>query len=258
MANEISFSLAFGARTASGAVGIKLDGPLTYGGNNYLSSVQDVGTSAEALSRGDVTGDDALVIVHNKDATNFVTLYVDAGGTKAIAKLLAGEFAVFYTETSVAYYSKADTASCKVGVIAIEGVSGTLTANRSTLPNTGSVTATLVMNASISGSTIGFNQTYTSTLALGAGLLPIEFDATGNSRAWTASLPPATATGHVLVRNAVAVDALWTYAAAGADIAGKLSGTGKFALLPLNGLSAPYIQRNEAGTLYAEVIAVNL
>jgi hypothetical protein len=85
--------------------------------SNRINVTQRIGTAEEAVELGDLTSAD-LVVVKNLDPTNYVTLYNISGGTP-FSKLLPGEAHVFRLFT-VALYAKADTAECKIQVLAFE------------------------------------------------------------------------------------------------------------------------------------------
>lgn len=85
-------------------------------GDAYISNVQTIGTSEEALLMGDVTAG-GYIWVHNLDATNFVSLRPGAGTANCV-KLLPGEYAMF--RASVALWGIADTAPVQLEYLAIE------------------------------------------------------------------------------------------------------------------------------------------
>lgn len=73
--------------------------------------VQNIGTSEESLSTGDLTTY-GWIYLRNLDATN----YVQAGFSTGVygIRLEAGEFATFRTEPAATVYLKANTAACDV------------------------------------------------------------------------------------------------------------------------------------------------
>ena len=85
-------------------------------GDAYISNVQTVGTSEEALLMGDVTAG-GYIWVHNLDATNFVSLRPGTGTANCV-RLNAGEYALF--RASVALWAIADTASVQLEYLALE------------------------------------------------------------------------------------------------------------------------------------------
>lgn len=85
-------------------------------GSAFESGLQTVGTSEEALVKGDI-GTIGYVGVRNTDATNFVEL--GAVTAEYSVKLAPGEGCVMpWKRTNI--YAKADTASCKVAYTLIE------------------------------------------------------------------------------------------------------------------------------------------
>lgn len=119
MANELSVSGLSVSFTKANVPSVSFNAgslSITVSGTTIMDSVQDVGTSEEAILLGDVaTG--GYWFVQNMDATNFVTLR-SATGVTGLVKLLAGEWAIFRTNSSAAApYIIADTSSCKVRLL---------------------------------------------------------------------------------------------------------------------------------------------
>lgn len=81
--------------------------------------VQNVGTSEEALNKGDCTSF-GWVMIKNLDPTNFVTLRsVTATAGSAFAKLLAGE-GLLIPSRQTNIYAIADTAACDVEITPVD------------------------------------------------------------------------------------------------------------------------------------------
>lgn len=124
MANEIQASASLIASKNGATVNVQstLSGSAsgaTMSGDQMLTNVQIVGTSAEAIVVGDVTTV-GYVMLKNMDATNFVEIALDSAvSTQVFAKLLAGDFAIFPAKTAT-MYAKADTANVNLLVTAIE------------------------------------------------------------------------------------------------------------------------------------------
>jgi hypothetical protein len=76
------------------------------------SVCQDIGTSEESISFGDVVP--GYVVATNLDTTNFVSLRFASGGGNAIRLLANGGQACFHLGTGITLYAIADTAGCKV------------------------------------------------------------------------------------------------------------------------------------------------
>lgn len=88
-------------------------------GDQMISNVQIVGTSAEAIVLGDVSTI-GYIMLKNMDATNFVEIALDSGvSTQKFSKIPAGGFAIFPASTAT-MYAKADTANVNLFVAAIE------------------------------------------------------------------------------------------------------------------------------------------
>jgi len=88
-------------------------------GTHCAAGTQEVGTSAEALEKGDISTP-GLLYIHNMDGTNYVEVGYDEGGTfAATVKLLAGEYAVFRLAQTTPQV-KANTAAVTIEYILAE------------------------------------------------------------------------------------------------------------------------------------------
>lgn len=119
MANEVSIQ---GNLTASkGGINVNFTGAKTLDmtGEDMIQATQAVGTSAEQIGLGAITGAPGYVLIKNTDDTNFVELANDASMLEKFAKLLPGQVALF-PPASGTIYGKADTAECTVVVVAVE------------------------------------------------------------------------------------------------------------------------------------------
>lgn len=99
-------------------------------------TLQEVGTSEEAVDLGDIdttnaTGDEYMLLLANRDATNYVDVFVkltegSPDTYKQIGRMRPGEFwAGRMVQATAAddiggIYLKADTAACQVEVVACE------------------------------------------------------------------------------------------------------------------------------------------
>jgi len=82
------------------------------------SGIQEIGTSYEAITLGDVSTQ-GYVYIRNTDTTNFVEIGIEvAAAFNAMIKLLAGEVAVFRAGGTL--YAKADTAAVKIDKLLLE------------------------------------------------------------------------------------------------------------------------------------------
>lgn len=87
-------------------------------GDKYLRHVQEIGTSEEAITLGDIsTG--GLVWVHNKDTANYISIRPGTGENNMI-KVNAGEWAGPFRFASAAPFAIADTAAVDVEFIMLE------------------------------------------------------------------------------------------------------------------------------------------
>jgi len=119
MANEINASISLGVNKN----GLVLNGggskTADMAGDQGLTNVQIIGTSAEAIVLGDVSTI-GYVAFKNLDPTNFVQLALDSGvSTQIFAKLLAGDVTLIKAATAT-MYAKADTANVNLLVTAVE------------------------------------------------------------------------------------------------------------------------------------------
>ena len=89
---------------------------------DIVNSTQDIGTTSEAISTGDISaGSVELLEIKNLDSTNFVSIGFAnpvVAGT-ATLKIKAGQ-SVLLTTPSAALYAIADTAAVKILVRAVE------------------------------------------------------------------------------------------------------------------------------------------
>lgn len=119
MANEISldirFNLANGNSQYLYAPGTKRYTQAAVGGPTpgYVT----IGTTEESVAFSEL-GTEGYCILQNLDSTN----YVQWGFSTAVygGRLEAGEAAVFRLEPSTTLYLKANTAACKVNILAFE------------------------------------------------------------------------------------------------------------------------------------------
>lgn len=85
------------------------------GDSDVIQDTQDIGTSSEAITLGDITGNPEFILIKNLDATNFVSVGFNnpaVAGTETI-KIKAGGFALLPTPSGT-LYAIADTATVKV------------------------------------------------------------------------------------------------------------------------------------------------
>lgn len=118
MANEINYSVVLsvakgGATVNPGA----LSEQLTMSGDDMVQATQVIGTSAEAIDLGEISGAPSVLALKNLDSTNFVLVGFTNPPTEL--KLLPGGIN-FLTPAGATIYAKADTAACRVLVAAAE------------------------------------------------------------------------------------------------------------------------------------------
>jgi hypothetical protein len=120
MSNAITLSIsASNALSGGGAITGASGNSITQVGTNNIGNVQNIGTTTEALTFGDVTTIGYL-FVKNLDATNYVEFDLNTPvSTTAFAKLLPGEAMLIPTRQTT-IYGKANTAACDCLVVAYE------------------------------------------------------------------------------------------------------------------------------------------
>lgn len=117
MANEVSFSGTLRATKNSATVQSSVSDTADMSADALYSATQSVGTSAEAITLGEVSSL-GYVLVQNLDSTNYVELSLDNSMTQKFSKLLAGQFALFPSSTAT-LYARANTAACLCQVTAV-------------------------------------------------------------------------------------------------------------------------------------------
>lgn len=118
MSNEVGINIV--GTLNNGAVRDKFDtGNInrTQTNANKFQNVQLIGTTAEAVTFGDLVSP-GEVVLRNIDPTNYITYGPDDSGTMKVLGRLPplGPEQVIYLETGVTLKAKADTASCKMTV----------------------------------------------------------------------------------------------------------------------------------------------
>lgn len=88
-------------------------------GAEMIHRTQVVGTSAEQVTFGDITGAPGILKITNQDATNYVELALDSGMTNKFAKIRPGGV-VLLQPASATLYAQANTAACRILVQAGE------------------------------------------------------------------------------------------------------------------------------------------
>jgi len=80
----------------------------------YIDRIQDIGTSEETISFGDLTAK-GICVLRNLSSTNYVSWGHTTGNLDC--KILAGESFVFRMDNAGALIMQANTATCQVQVI---------------------------------------------------------------------------------------------------------------------------------------------
>lgn len=119
MANEITATINLSASKGGAKVGQNYTFRTTMAGDDMTQASQVIGTTSELVSFGEITGAPAAVMIQNLDATNFVEIGGDSGLTVFKLKILAGK-AILISPSSGTVYAKADTAACRVLIVAVE------------------------------------------------------------------------------------------------------------------------------------------
>jgi hypothetical protein len=119
MASEIYESISFTARKNGAEISISSSNNVTMTGDDLVNVTQVIGTAAELVGFGDITGAPGEVVIKNLDATNYIELGGDSGLTVFKTKLLPGRFTVFQP-SSATLYAKANTADVRIQIIATE------------------------------------------------------------------------------------------------------------------------------------------
>lgn len=119
MANEITASASLSVSKGGATISATAGNSFTLTGDEMITLVQNVGTSAEAvvLTDLDTAG---YAFFKNMDVTNFVEIALDSGvSTQIFAKLYPGQFALIPLKTTT-LYAKFDTGAGNLLVCACE------------------------------------------------------------------------------------------------------------------------------------------
>jgi hypothetical protein len=119
MANEIYSALTLTARKSGAIVSLSSSINQDMTGSNMLQATQLIGTTAELVGFGDISGAPSQVMIKNLDTTNFVELGGDSGLTVFKLKLMPGKH-LLIPPSSGTLYAKADTANVRIQIVASE------------------------------------------------------------------------------------------------------------------------------------------
>lgn len=119
MAKEIKYSLQLSAIKGGASVSLNASGSLDMTGDDMIQTTQVIGTTAELVDLGEITGTPAMIAIQNLDATNFVEIGGESGLTVFKLKIPPLK-ATLFSPTSGILYAQADTAACRIMVVAAE------------------------------------------------------------------------------------------------------------------------------------------
>lgn len=252
MSTPIKITAYVACATTGGNVSLGITGELTMEGVNYVADNQDVGTSAELLTVGDIASANALCLIKNTDPTNFVTLYQDgASGAQVLGKLLPGQFALLWTSATPNIGAKADTATCRVSKRFFENVSiaSLLTQPTPTFPALGKSRQYVRVDTTIDNDALGFTWTNDQTIA-SASIIAAATIGETNELAFPNILDGVAGYGVFAGFNydSAAITTLGVSDPDSYDFA-NLPVNGGFIILPLNGTNMIY---ELTGTAHAE------
>ena len=119
MANETSFTASLTVSKGGATIDRSFSKSLDMTGAQMCNLTQNVGTSAEAITFGDISGAPEKLLIKNLDATNYVE--IDSADTfdKFPQKLVAGDFILLSPQTGT-IYAKANTAAVNILKLAVE------------------------------------------------------------------------------------------------------------------------------------------
>lgn len=119
MANEGYLTVNLKANKSGANIAQNYSASYSMTGNEMMQGTQNIGTTAELVTFGNITGAPQMVSIRNLDSTNFIELGGDSGLTVFKIKVAAGGIAVF-TASSATLYAKANTAACNILIQAVE------------------------------------------------------------------------------------------------------------------------------------------
>lgn len=119
MAQEITQTVSLSATKGGATVNISSTKRVDMTGTGMIQTTQSIGTSAEAIALGDLSGAPSMIEIKNLDATNFVEIGGDSGLTVFKLKLRPGH-ATLFQPSAVPLYAKADTAAVLIQLAATE------------------------------------------------------------------------------------------------------------------------------------------
>lgn len=119
MANEIYATVSLTARKNSAEMSYATAFNQDMAGDDFIQTTQLVGTSAELVSFGEITGAPTQCLIRNLDATNYVEFGGDSGLTVFKLKLLPGKSMLIPLQSGT-LYALANTAAVRILILATE------------------------------------------------------------------------------------------------------------------------------------------
>jgi len=119
MANELTVTISLSYEKGNDLIEFTKTVQSDVAGDNTLRHVQNIGTSEEAITLGDVSAG-GYWLFYNLDSTNFVEIR-QATGIADLIRLDAGDITIFrLTDDATAPFGIADTAAINLLVIGID------------------------------------------------------------------------------------------------------------------------------------------
>lgn len=119
MANEITQSITLSVTKNGATASFSASKRIDMAGDDYLTGTQLIGTSAEVVALGEITGAPGAIAIKNLDAANFIEIGGDSGLTVFKIKIRPGQSALF-EPSAATLYALANTASVRIQILAIE------------------------------------------------------------------------------------------------------------------------------------------
>ena len=121
MANEISLRVKLSAKKYTAELSLTYAKFISMAGSKMHKSVQNIGTTAEAIVYGDMTSADVgLIVIRNLSTAYFVQISLDYSVTNQIfAKLLPGQMLLLPPKTAT-LYAKSSAATSDIEIIATQ------------------------------------------------------------------------------------------------------------------------------------------
>ncbi len=120
MANEISISAALSVAKNGASFTARGDKVLDQTGNYVVNKVQAVGTSAETVDLGDISGMPVALFLQNLEAAGGANVEIHAGsGGTVVGQINPGEPALIMRPVSTPYV-RSTSGTAKVLVLAVE------------------------------------------------------------------------------------------------------------------------------------------